>query len=501
MARRGVLYGLKLGSGLLLVFLPMQRAEAAGFAIPAQSASSVGTAGAADVSSIQDISAIYSNPAAMGAFKGQQFSLGLASLNTSSKFQDGKRTIPGSGGMDAGDTHTSQTGFVKGATVPSIFGVHTINDKVNVGWSLTVPYGTSSDYGTEWVGRYHATKTELTVLNGDIGGSYRICDKLVLGFGVQIQRASGHLAGASNGGALAVQSASAAFQAALSSPKDYAALTGIAAQIKTAFEAIPAAQRAASPKLAAQKAVAETLAQYEGKNDIMATYDGSDLGYGFVLGLMWDPTEDLRVGFSYRSQVKHKSKGTIKFEGETAMAAQIAATNPLTVGGDANLPITVPDVIGLGASYKAMQDLTLYANLTDTRWSSLDKLDITYAGGAQDILVKLEWKDVYTAAVGGAYNVSPNIVLRAGLGMDQSPTKDQYRTPRAPDNDRTLVALGAGYQKDNWKVDAALEHVMVKDPTLQIREVDYAQANGRGNLDGKYKLTENTFMLQYGLAL
>ena len=490
---------------LSLTVLPIEKVWASGFAIPAQSASSVGTAGASDVAGVQDASAIFSNPAAMGAFKGHQLSLGLASLKVNSKFSDGKRTVPGTN-LDAGDPNSSSSGFIKPAMVPSVFGVHPLNDAVNLGWSLTVPWGTHSDYGNEWVGRYQGTQTELTVINLDLGGSYRINSKVVLGFGVQAQKAKGKIAGAGNGGAAAVKNAAKALGAALPShlagtdSTAYNALSAnpVAAAVKAKFEAIPAATVAADVSGAVNTAAAQALPTFEGKNDLIASYEGSDISYGFVLGVMYDPTDDLRVGFSYRSGVKHKSKGTISFDGETALGSAAAAQQP---AGDANLQINLPDVIGLGVSYKALQDLMLYGNVTYTKWSSLDKLDTIYAGGAEDTLVQLDWKNSYAIAVGGTYKLNTNFLMRAGLGIDQSPTPDQYRTPRAPDGDRKTLALGLGYQRDNWQLDAGLSHTMVKDSTLQLREADYPGAAGRGNLDGSYKLAEDTFMIQYGLAL
>src|SRR6476620_8677175 len=84
----------------LLMALVGQQAFAAGFSIRGQSASSVGTAGASDVAGTTDISALFSHPAALGAFKGTNVSVGGAYIRPNAKFKEGNRTVP-TVGVDA----------------------------------------------------------------------------------------------------------------------------------------------------------------------------------------------------------------------------------------------------------------------------------------------------------------------------------------------------------------------------------------------------------------
>jgi long-chain fatty acid transport protein len=490
-----------------LLGLSSGQAWAAGFALRAQSASNLGTAGAADTAGTQDISAIFSNPAAIGLFSGQRFSLGVASVMLNTKFKDGARTVPVIGTAASSETKTEVSGFSKNGYAPALYGTHQVSDSVNLGWSFTAPLSTNSDYGKDWVGRYHGIKTELQVLSLDLGGSYKILKNLHVGGGLQIQHGKGSLSGASNLGALSSLKAGNDAKAALTAAGqgNTSLLTGLTGTAKTFADnyrqALAAGKTTEEASAALTQAVATAAATGDGKADVIAAYDGEGIGYGINFGVLYSPIEDLNIGVSYRSKVKHQTKGDILFSGESASASAYVDSQGYDKEG--KLDLTVPDVISLGASYKPIADLTLFANVTQTRWSSLDSLDLRYttSQGSQRILAKLDWKDALYMGLGGSYQLNSHFLVRAGVARDNTPTSDNLRSPRSPDNDRTLIALGGGYQGEGWQVDAGLSHTTVKDPTLNLKESDYPEAVGRGNLSGKYEVSANTLMVQYGYQL
>ena len=50
--------------------------------------------------------------------------------------------------------------------------------------------------------------------------------------------------------------------------------------------------------------------------------------------------------------------------------------------------------------------------------------------------------------------------LRFGVAYDQSPVRDQYRSPRIPDSDRVWASLGGGYALgNNMVLNAAYTHI------------------------------------------
>ncbi len=514
-------------SGLFLSLCGSQ-AFAAGFAIRAQSASSIGTAGASDVSGTADITAFFTNPAALSAFKGNHLSVGGAYIMPSAEFKDGERTVGATGipAVTDSDSEKSSNDFSNNAFIPAIFGTHEINDQVTAGWSVTVPWATSSDYGKDWVGRYQGTKTELSVLNIDAAASYKLMDNLKFGFGVQIQRGTGEIEGASNYGAAYHQAVATAaaklvqtYFTAAAAAKGPSPTAEAVTAFQTASAAVTANPIATKFKDAVTTAIAgkadgelpgiigatltsaagaQVIAN-EGKDDVYATYSSDpSMAFGFTFGVLYTPIENLDLGLSYRSAIVHKTEGDYKLTAESS----VADTYINSIGTDrkAKLDIAVPDIIGFGATYKDIPNLQLFASASLTRWSKLRDFNVR-PDGATNILVLLNWEDVWHLGVGAAYKIDSTYTVRAGLASDNSPTTDDLRSPRSPDDNRKLISLGGRYDAETWSVDLGLLRAQFRDPKMQLKNDGYPEADGRGDLKGSYTVSANTFMAQYNHTL
>ena len=86
-------------------------------------------------------------------------------------------------------------------------------------------------------------------------------------------------------------------------------------------------------------------------------------------------------------------------------------------------------------------------------------------------------------SVGGEWDFSDAFTFRAGVGFDETPTNDAHRTPRLPDNDRTVYTLGMTWNvSPQLSVDAAYMRVEIDSPT-----VDTVSSSGShlvGEFDG-----------------
>ena len=79
-------------------------------------------------------------------------------------------------------------------------------------------------------------------------------------------------------------------------------------------------------------------------------------------------------------------------------------------------------------------------------------------------------KNTWMYSLGGDYRVTDELTLRAGVALDQTPTRNSTRDPRIPDGDRTFLSLGAGYDVKAIKglsVDLAYSHQFVQEVKLQ----------------------------------
>ena len=96
----------------------------------------------------------------------------------------------------------------------------------------------------------------------------------------------------------------------------------------------------------------------------------------------------------------------------------------------------------------------MYAGATWTRWSRLKSIDVENEGTPTlpvlgsplaTVSEELNWKDTWSYAVGAAYQLNPQWVLRAGMAIDPSPADNGDRNVRIPVGDRKTFSVGAGW--------------------------------------------------------
>ncbi|WP_204325094.1 OmpP1/FadL family transporter, partial [Stenotrophomonas maltophilia] len=71
--------------------------------------------------------------------------------------------------------------------------------------------------------------------------------------------------------------------------------------------------------------------------------------------------------------------------------------------------------------------------------------------------------DGYTYSLGGEYDWSPNLTLRAGVSYEQSPIDFENRSVRLPDADRVGLSIGASYRwNEKLLLTAGYQHLFVE---------------------------------------
>ena len=370
--------------------------QASGFAILEQGVRGLGSAYSGSAALAEDPSTIFFNPAGLTRLSGHQIEAGVHFIIPQAKF------------IDEGSTHATgqplniynDLGGDGGnpAFVPNFYYTHSISERFKAGIGVHAPYGLKTEYNRNWVGRYHAVESDLRTININPSAAFRFTDQWSVGAGMSIQYAD----------------------ATLSNKADFGF---IGASI-----GVPGA----SPQ----------------GNDAFAEVTGDDWGYGYNLGLMFEPTRSTRLGLAYRSKISHTLKGNIRYEYEDALA-QAIANSPLVnaVNGNAQAKADLPETLSLGAYHALTPKWAVLAGVTWTRWSRLDELRITYDTGQADTVVTLGWDDTWRFDLGVIYSFTEQVTGRFGIAYDQSPIPDpQNRTPRIPDEDRYWVAVGAGYK-------------------------------------------------------
>ena len=215
----------------------------------------------------------------------------------------------------------------------------------------------------------------------------------------------------------------------------------------------------------------------------VAKIKADDIGYGGNVGILIQASPSTRIGAHYRSSIKYELQGPATFSGAPAGNSDIRAD------------LEVPPSASL-SMFETVGNWELMGDLTWTGWSSVQQLEIIRTSGALSgqtlSTLRFQWDDTLRYAVGANYKMSPQTKLRFGLAFDETPTKDETRTPRLPDQDRTWVALGVQYKPSKTGIlDVGYAHEFIDDAKINNSQ------GAAGQLTGTFKNKADIFSVQY----
>ncbi|MDR0250503.1 MAG: outer membrane protein transport protein [Burkholderiales bacterium] len=431
------------------------QAQAAAFALQEQSASGLGNAFAGGAAEGADASSMFANPATLSLQKSKQVINAMHIATPSMTFKN-EQSQPafnqplGNEGGDSGSVNFLGNFYV---AVP-------INDRWTTGLGIGTPFGLETNYNNTWAGRYMALRSAVKTVNVNPAVSFKATKRLSLGAGVNWQYV----------------------HAIFSSAVNYSAALGSAAQSAAAAGLLPTDMLPA-------------ILGATGGLDSISNVKGHNNAWGWNAGLLYEFDPATRVGFSYRSKIRHKIDGTVTFK-HPSLGNLPAALAPIVGGiadginhalhdGKIHADITLPQTANLSLFRKVTPKLDLMTDIQWTGWSSIKELTFVRKEGG--ILQNTpEWfKNTWRLSVGGNYRFDERWLMRAGVAYDQSPVRDTYRTPRLPDVDRYWMSIGGQYAiNKQMRVDAGFTYLFGKKAPI-FDNANNPQANG--TLDGYYK--------------
>ncbi|NJD67233.1 MAG: transporter, partial [candidate division NC10 bacterium] len=379
------------------------------------------------------------NPAGLTRLEGRQLSMVGSGVGPSANFANSRAhpstsaipSIPLTGG-DGGDAGSW-------AFVPATFYAMDLAPGLKFGMGLNAPFGLKTKYDHDWVGRYHAIKSELKTISMTPALALKVNDRLSLGVGFIAEWAKAELT-------KAIDFGSACFGSAFGPAACTAA--GILPQTK----------------------------------DGRAKVEGEDWGFGFSLGARIQGVPSTRVGLTYRSKITHVISGTATFRKPTLPGPFAALTStPVTTNNAAQASLTLPETLSISSVTQINPKWSVLGDITWTNWSRLDELRIRFSNGAPDSVTQENWRDTVRLALAVNYQATDAWKLRAGWAYDPTPVKDRFRTPRIPDEDRVWLSVGTNVKlSPASSLDFSYAHLFVKDASSNDAVA------GAGTLRGHY---------------
>jgi long-chain fatty acid transport protein len=429
------------------------RAYASGFQLVEQNGSGMGNAYSGQAAAAEDASTIFFNPAGMTRLPGLQVVAALSFVRPSTDFDDGgstpallQPTLGGTGG-DAGSLGLVPNGYVSYETIPGM---------IWTGVGVNAPFGLVTEWDSDWMGRFHAIKSDVKSININPSAAWKATPWLSVGAGANYQWFDAELTNSVNYSAAAAAAGAAA---------------GGAAGAAAALAAL-AAQGCGGPT---------------GGCEGVAKVTGDTWSWGWNVGAMVELQKtQTRVGLTYRSKMKHYIKGDVSFGNRPAL---LAAGLP---DGPVKTTIELPDTASVGVSQQIIPKLQLLADFTWTGWSSIKDLSIYRTSGAGLSSTPLEFDDSWRVGLGANYQATDMLKLRLGVAYDTTPVKDEFRTPRLPDEDRIWLAGGVQWAfSKQAAIDVGGAYLLIDDTSSNLPSVDPNPPAGfsappRGNLVGTY---------------
>ncbi|MAL38580.1 MAG: long-chain fatty acid transporter, partial [Thalassospira sp.] len=244
------LWGAASGTAILCALATIGTAHASGFQVRETSGTLQGSSFAGMSTLTTDASTMFYNPGSVGQFEETTYSVGGSLIVPRSELTSGKGTASGlSTGINL--SRTDYDDMAVDAFVPNAHAVWKLTENLNLGMSITSPWGLVTDYENDFAGRYFGTTSAIKTVNLKPVLAYRFDNGLSIGAGPQIQY----------------------FEARFD--KAVARGTGV-----------------------------------EGNSSVR----GDDTAMGWQAGLNWQILEKTRVGIAYNSEVKHTLKGKVDFD-------------------------------------------------------------------------------------------------------------------------------------------------------------------------------------------
>lgn len=191
----------------------------------------------------------------------------------------------------------------------------------------------------------------------------------------------------------------------------------------------------------------------------------SNMAVGVNFGAMFDITDRLTAGASFRTKMMMKVKAG---EATVSYANEIARTlleKDLNIINRANFAAEMPCpyVLNFGLSYRPTDRWTVAADAQLTGWRTYRQLDIDFLAeqlDAYDQHLTKNYSNAWCFKIGAQYAITDRLDLRAGMLIDTTPVSDIHYNPETPGMTKIEPTVGFSFRPvKGLSVDFAFMYV------------------------------------------
>ena len=393
---------------------------AAGFQLLEQNASGLGNAYAGSAAVADNASTVFYNPAGMTQLKPREYSVGMAIVQPSFKFNDrgsSSGALAGTGnGGEAGQLGFLPNGYLSWAYDKNLY----------LGIGFGAPFGLKTKYDNPWLGAAQATSFDIKTYNINPSIAYRVNDTVSIGGGVSWQRLDA----------------------------EYKRQAGVVAL----FGPGTAGLAAATPIKLSLK----------------------DDAWGWNVGALFKLSPVTKLGISYRSRIKYDLSGKIEASGPVgAINAAIASDAKAGI----KLPDTFIASLTHQCSdqWEMLGDLS-WTGWNSIPKIDIGRTSGAGAGTVAQTL-NTDFRDTWRIAIGANYKMKEDYKLKFGIAYDQTPVKGaDTRLVSLPDNNRIWFSFGAQWKpvKDS-SLDVGVAYLLMQNASIDNNQAATGRGQVTGN--------------------
>lgn len=432
---------------------------AQGYYVDEQSAKRLGDAFSGGAAEAEDASTAFYNPAGLSRISQSELVVNLSLLTTDTDVQSSGTSLDQMTSLSTYSTVPLQgdgSPSVSDAFVlPSIYLALPQYEQLAFGLSITAPFASGSDFSRNTVGRYFSLESEITGINIGFMASLKINDQLSLGGGINMQR--------------------------------------ISASIEQAINVAGYCSGAQSLGLTGGNSCAGIGIGAPGTNtsDGYFKVKGHDIEYGFTAGMLYEFSDDTRIGMNFRSKIEHTLEGSANFTIPANAEAILSALDPnlTTHSTKGTVELVTPEMLSLSGFHQINERWYVQADANWTNWSRFKAIDIELEDTGDVISTPQYWNDSWRVAIGGGFKLNPEWTLRAGIAYEKTPIPDATASIGFAFDDYQALSVGFSYEpSETIVVDAGLQHTFSFD--RDVNEGDASifgdAATNQSNVETQY---------------
>lgn len=380
----------------VLAAVPGSAAMAGGFYTPYQSASALGTALAGASARSDDASFFFYNPATIADLGRLSVAVNAEGFFPSAKIYPGQSVSPLNQDLSSFGGSGEMT---RPAVAPAGFVSVPLTQNLTFGAGFTAPFAVIINTDPNWAGRFHLLKTDMRATNYSAAATLQLSPAFAISGGVQVQRFEGE------------------------------------------FDK------------------SELIPTFFGPVEARGFLKGKGTAVGAIAGMLIKPSDMMRIGVSYRSQLTHDLEGTA--------GAYLAGIPVESVRFD----LVTPQVLSVGLEQRISAQLRFFGEAQWVNWSQFKGFNISFASGRPNELRPQVWRDTALAGIGFGYALRAGTEITAGVSIDSAVTSGGVNT-LSPDGFRTMVAVGLNQIiSERIRLSLSYAHMFIDDATVSVNTI------------------------------